>query len=92
MPLQPSVVIGTAVKGEIRPLGTPSAAGQAYFTLQEPWTGPRWEVAAGFNLVKGGGAEWLVEKCVELGAYSLLPLFSHRMHSAGGASHARVSL
>ena len=51
---------------------------------QEAWKGPRWEVVAGFGLLKGGRADWLVEKCVELGAHSLIPLVSERVHAAGG--------
>lgn len=52
--------------------------------LQAPWTGPKWQVTAGFGLLKGGRADWMVEKCTELGAHSVRPLVSHHVHAAGG--------
>lgn len=52
--------------------------------VQVPWIGPKWQVAAGFGLLKGGRADWMVEKCTELGAHSVCPLVSHHVHAAGG--------
>lgn len=36
--------------------------------------------------LQGGRADWLVEKAAELGAYSLRPLVSERVHAAGGGA------
>lgn len=38
----------------------------------------QWHVFAGFGTLKGGRADWLVEKCTELGASSLTPLLTER--------------
>ena len=35
--------------------------------------------------LKGGRADWLVEKCAELGAASLVPLLTERSPTVGGA-------
>ncbi|KAG0591073.1 hypothetical protein KC19_1G147200 [Ceratodon purpureus] len=43
-----------------------------------PQTGPNWHVAAAFGNLKGGRADWLVEKCTELGAQTLTPLLTQR--------------
>lgn len=43
-----------------------------------PRTGPNWHVAAAFGNLKGGRADWLVEKCTELGAQTLTPLLTQR--------------
>ena len=45
-----------------------------------PWSGPAWVVAvgAGGGLSRGGRDDWLVEKCVELGAAGLWPLGTAR--------------
>lgn len=37
-----------------------------------------WHVFAAFGTLKGGRADWLVEKCTELGASSLTPLLTER--------------
>lgn len=37
-----------------------------------------WHVYAAFGTLKGGRADWLVEKCTELGAGSLTPLLTER--------------
>ncbi len=63
----------------------------AVANAQAAWQGPRWEVAAGCSMLKGGRADWLVEKCTELGAFSLVPLISERVHGAGGAASVCVS-
>ena len=45
-----------------------------------PWAGPAWVVAvgAGGGLSRGGRDDWLVEKCVELGAAGVWPLGTAR--------------
>lgn len=40
--------------------------------------GPFWHVAAAFGSLKGGRGDWLIEKCTELGATSVIPLLSKR--------------
>ncbi|KAL8134586.1 hypothetical protein AgCh_009563 [Apium graveolens] len=40
-----------------------------------------WHVFAAFGTLKGGRADWLVEKCTELGAKSLTPLLTERSNS-----------
>ncbi|KAK7295213.1 hypothetical protein RJT34_18118 [Clitoria ternatea] len=47
----------------------------------------QWHVYAGFGTLKGGRADWLVEKCTELGADSVTPLLTERSPSI---SEARV--
>ncbi|OMO63391.1 Ribosomal RNA small subunit methyltransferase E [Corchorus olitorius] len=39
---------------------------------------PEWHVFAAFGTLKGGRADWLVEKCTELGASSVTPLLTER--------------
>ncbi|KAM7274486.1 hypothetical protein ACFE04_016352 [Oxalis oulophora] len=41
----------------------------------------QWHVFAAFGTLKGGRADWLVEKCTELGANSVTPLLTERSHS-----------
>ncbi|KAK4284457.1 hypothetical protein QN277_001288 [Acacia crassicarpa] len=41
----------------------------------------QWHVYAGFGTLKGGRADWLVEKCTELGASSVTPLLTERCRS-----------
>ncbi|KAI5661199.1 hypothetical protein M9H77_20522 [Catharanthus roseus] len=41
----------------------------------------QWHVYAAFGTLKGGRADWLVEKCTELGASSLTPLLTERCQS-----------
>ncbi|XP_017971967.1 PREDICTED: ribosomal RNA small subunit methyltransferase E isoform X2 [Theobroma cacao] len=38
----------------------------------------QWHVFAAFGSLKGGRADWLVEKCTELGATSVTPLLTER--------------
>ncbi|KFK35955.1 hypothetical protein AALP_AA4G059900 [Arabis alpina] len=40
--------------------------------------GMQWQVFAAFGTLKGGRADWLVEKCTELGASSVTPLLTER--------------
>ncbi|PIN26498.1 16S rRNA (uracil(1498)-N(3))-methyltransferase [Handroanthus impetiginosus] len=42
---------------------------------------PQWHVFAAFSTLKGGRADWLVEKCTELGALSVTPLLTERSRS-----------
>jgi 16S rRNA (uracil1498-N3)-methyltransferase len=51
-----------------------------------PFAGPKWDVAVACGSLKGGRADWLVEKCSELGAASLVPLLTERSGSVGGSS------
>ncbi|KAF8404850.1 hypothetical protein HHK36_009739 [Tetracentron sinense] len=41
----------------------------------------QWHVFAAFGTLKGGRADWLVEKCTELGAGSVTPLLTERSPS-----------
>ncbi|KAK0582995.1 hypothetical protein LWI29_032123 [Acer saccharum] len=41
----------------------------------------QWHVFAAFGTLKGGRADWLVEKCTELGAHSVTPLMTERSPS-----------
>ncbi|CAH2050108.1 unnamed protein product, partial [Thlaspi arvense] len=41
----------------------------------------QWHVFAAFGSLKGGRADWLVEKCTELGASSITPLLTERSPS-----------
>ncbi|KAL6964459.1 16S rRNA (uracil(1498)-N(3))-methyltransferase [Sarracenia purpurea var. burkii] len=41
----------------------------------------RWHVFVAFGTLKGGRADWLVEKCTELGANSVTPLLTERSPS-----------
>jgi 16S rRNA (uracil1498-N3)-methyltransferase len=45
--------------------------------------GPRWDVAVACGGLKGGRADWLVEKCAELGAASVVPLLTERSPTIG---------
>ncbi|ACO70233.1 predicted protein [Micromonas commoda] len=54
-----------------------------------PFAGPKWDVAVACGSLKGGRADWLVEKCSELGASSLVPLLTERSGSVGGSSEGR---
>ena len=51
--------------------------------VQEAWRGPKWEVVAALGGLKGGRADWLVEKATELGAWALQPLLTHRSRTIG---------
>ncbi|PON40513.1 Ribosomal RNA small subunit methyltransferase E [Parasponia andersonii] len=41
----------------------------------------QWHVFAAFGSLKGGRADWLIEKCTELGASSVTPLLTERSPS-----------
>ncbi|CAG9464605.1 unnamed protein product [Pedinophyceae sp. YPF-701] len=44
----------------------------------EQWRGPRVSVAVGVSTLKGGRADWLVEKLAELGAWEVVPFEAER--------------
>lgn len=54
----------------------------------QPVVGPQWEVWVACGSLKGGRADWLVEKCVELGAASLVPLLTERSPTCSGGDGA----
>ena len=56
-----------------------------------PFAGPKWDVAVACGSLKGGRADWLVEKCSELGASSLVPLLTERSGSVGGSGSSSSS-
>ncbi|KAG2450154.1 hypothetical protein HYH02_000256 [Chlamydomonas schloesseri] len=58
--------------------------------LHQRWAGPRWVLAVACTTLKGGRAEWLVEKATELGAFMLVPLVTERSQ-AGGKAKFRTS-
>jgi len=47
-------------------------------------SGTAWDVASAFGGLKGGRGDWLVEKCAELGARTLVPLLTTRSGAIGG--------
>ncbi|XP_018680477.2 uncharacterized protein LOC103980200 isoform X2 [Musa acuminata AAA Group] len=62
-----------------------SRTGLDIIALQEPQVvdpqGVQWHIYAAFGTLKGGRADWLVEKCTELGASSVTPLLTERSHT-----------
>ena len=54
--------------------------------LQVPWQGPKWEVAVACFSLKKDRADWLVEKCTELGAWGLRPILTVRSPHLGAAA------
>ncbi|RZB89118.1 hypothetical protein D0Y65_028130 [Glycine soja] len=48
-------------------------------------------VFAGFGTLKGGRADWLLEKCTELGANSVTPLLTERMPQLLGTSFGGIA-
>lgn len=52
-------------------------------TVQIPWQGCKWEVAVACGTLQGSRADWLVEKCTELGAWSLRPVITERSPGVG---------
>lgn len=53
--------------------------------LQVAWQGPKWELAVACGSLQGGRADWLIEKCTELGAWSLRPLLTEHSPGIGAA-------
>ena len=78
--------LGTTALGE---LATEESRGPAVVRLlasprSEPQEqGLQWTVAVACGSLKGGRADWLVEKCTELNAYALQPLLTERSPSMG---------
>ncbi|XP_042427551.1 ribosomal RNA small subunit methyltransferase E-like isoform X2 [Zingiber officinale] len=62
-----------------------SRAGLDIMAVEEPQVVPpqgiQWHVYAAFGTLKGGRADWLVEKCTELGASSVTPILTERSHT-----------
>lgn len=56
----------------------------------QPRAGTQWEVWVACGSLKGGRADWLVEKCVELGAATLVPLLTARSPTCSGGDGALV--
>ena len=46
--------------------------------MQMPWQGPKWEIVAACYSLKGGRADFLMEKAAELGAYAVRPILTVR--------------
>lgn len=46
--------------------------------MQVPWQGPKWEIVAACYSLKGGRADFLMEKAAELGAYAVRPILTVR--------------
>uniref|UniRef100_A0A7N0TNL0 16S rRNA (uracil(1498)-N(3))-methyltransferase n=1 Tax=Kalanchoe fedtschenkoi TaxID=63787 RepID=A0A7N0TNL0_KALFE len=59
--------------------------GLNFVALEDPKLVPpqatQWHVYAAFGTLKGGRADWLLEKCTELGACSVTPLLTERCPS-----------
>lgn len=73
---------GGLVRGNIQSV---DRAGLDFVAQEDPKTVPpqmpQWHVFAAFGTLKGGRADWLVEKCTELGASSVTPLLTERSPS-----------
>lgn len=70
---------GGIVEGLVVRLGRSSidiAAAEAIRSISP--IGPHWHVAAACGSLKGGRGDWLIEKCTELGARSVIPLLTTR--------------
>ncbi|KAK6159191.1 hypothetical protein DH2020_006505 [Rehmannia glutinosa] len=73
---------GGLVEGRIEKI---DRAGVDFEALENPkLVSPQttqWHIFAAFSTLKGGRADWLVEKCTELGASSVTPLLTERSNS-----------
>ncbi|KAI3445873.1 hypothetical protein Pfo_002538 [Paulownia fortunei] len=73
---------GGLVEGRIEKI---DRAGADFEALENPkLVSPQttqWHIFAAFSTLKGGRADWLVEKCTELGASSVTPLLTERSQS-----------
>lgn len=76
------------VQGCLAPDGFRSQLKDVMCMLQYPWQGPKWELVAACFSLKGGRADFLVEKAAELGAYSLRPILTIRSPYLGEGSMA----
>ncbi|KAJ4964741.1 hypothetical protein NE237_016590 [Protea cynaroides] len=70
---------GGLVKGCVQRI---DQTGLDFMALEDPKViiskSTQWHVFAAFGSLKGGRADWLVEKCTELGASSVTPLLTER--------------
>ncbi|KAF3320465.1 Ribosomal RNA small subunit methyltransferase E [Carex littledalei] len=70
---------GCLVEGTIQRI---DKNGSDIVAVKDPITvapyGMQWHVFAAFGTLKGGRADWLIEKCTELGASSVTPLLTER--------------
>lgn len=75
---------GRLLRGAIRRVGP---AGADVAALEPPRqlapAGSQWTLCAACGALKGGRADWLVEKCTELGAAAFVPLLTARSPKAG---------
>lgn len=46
--------------------------------MQVPWQGSKWEIVAACYSLKGGRADFLMEKAAELGAFAVRPILTVR--------------
>ncbi|KAG5222155.1 ribosomal RNA small methyltransferase [Salix suchowensis] len=73
---------GSLVEGCIERI---DRTGLDFVALEDPTLVPplstQWHVFAAFGTLKGDRADWLVEKCTELGAHSVTPLLTERSPS-----------
>ncbi|RZC62801.1 hypothetical protein C5167_024545 [Papaver somniferum] len=73
---------GAVIEGCIQKI---DKTGADFMALEDPKIvlakNTQWHVFAAFGTLKGGRADWLVEKCTELGASSLTPLLTERSPS-----------
>ncbi|XP_075493768.1 uncharacterized protein LOC142531502 [Primulina tabacum] len=73
---------GQLIEGHIKDI---KRGGVEFEALEDPkLVSPittQWHVFAAFGTLKGGRADWLVEKCTELGASSVTPLLTKHSHS-----------
>lgn len=73
---------GGLVEGSINRI---DRTGLDFIALEDPKLvlpqSSRWHVFAAFGTLKGGRADWLVEKCTELGTSSVTPLLTERSPS-----------
>jgi 16S rRNA (uracil1498-N3)-methyltransferase len=72
---------GCLVQASITTVDRPGSRAWAQPTspvTQVPPPAPNWVLAAACTTLKGGRADWLVEKATELGAGELIPLITTR--------------
>ncbi len=54
-----------------------------FVSYQVPWEGCKWELAVACGSLQSSRADWLVEKCTELGAWSFRPILTDRSPGIG---------
>ncbi|EFJ35259.1 hypothetical protein SELMODRAFT_80724 [Selaginella moellendorffii] len=70
--------IVTAAVSAVRRSNVELVAVEDLCTLPPPVDSENWHLVAAFADLKGGRADWMVEKCTELGARTLTPLATER--------------